>query len=536
MQADFEQLGVFYLGRKWDPSTKKTTDELLLYDSKDLVTHAVCIGMTGSGKTGLCIDLIEEAMIDAIPTIAIDVKGDITNLLQMPDSLGAEDRKRRDLMNAGSELALYTPGSSAGRSVSVLKSLDAPPPAVLDDGDAFREKISATATSLLVMLGIDADPMQSREHILLSNILKNIWSEGKSITIVDLVALIQKPPVVRIGAIDVESIFPAKERFEFAMKLNNLIASPSFEAWMEGEPLAIDRLLYAANGKPRTSIFYISHLSETERMFFVTTLLHRVVSWMRAQSGTASLRAIIYMDEIFGFFPPVANPPSKQPLLTLLKQARAYGVGVLLATQNPVDLDYKGLANTGTWFIGRLQTERDKARVLDGLEGASAASGTQFDRSQIDRILSGLGGRVFLINNVHDDGPELFQTRDALSYLTGPLTLEQIRQLKKAAPVTATSSTEQAVQAPAQPPPAKASAGAGAPLLPPDVKACYLPVRTVAPAGAKLLYDPRAIAVGNIKFNDAKSGVDTTLQYCVLGTVSGDLQGLDWTTSQPAKV
>ena len=187
-------------------------------------------------------------------------------------------------------------------------------------------------------------------------------------------------------------------------------------------------MLYTAQGKPRASIFTISHLSDTERMFFVSMLLNEIIGWMRTQAGTSSLRAILYMDEIFGYFPPISNPPSKTPLLTLLKQARAYGLGVVLSTQNPVDLDYKGLANTGTWFIGRLQTERDKGRVLEGLEGAAAGGG--FDRGRMEEILAGLGKRVFLLHNVHENEPVIFQTRWALSYLRGPMTRDQIKTLK----------------------------------------------------------------------------------------------------------
>ncbi|MCA9086899.1 MAG: ATP-binding protein, partial [Planctomycetaceae bacterium] len=209
------------------------------------------------------------------------------------------------------------------------------------------------------------------------------------------------PPFDRIGVIGLENFYPQADRFQLAMLLNNLLASPGFSSWMEGESLDIQKMLYSPDGKPRFTILSIAHLSEAERMFFVTIFLNEVVSWMRAQSGTSSLRAILYMDEVFGYFPPTANPPSKTPMLTLLKQARAFGLGVVLATQNPVDLDYKGLSNAGTWFIGRLQTERDKARVLDGLEGASAAAGHAFDRRQMEVILSGLGSRVFLLNNVH---------------------------------------------------------------------------------------------------------------------------------------
>src|SRR5690606_12942136 len=218
----------------------------------------------------------------------------------------------------------------------------------------------------------------------------------------------------RVGVVDLDTFFPAKDRLALGMKLNNLLASPSFASWLAGEPLDVQRLLYTADGKPRLSILSIAHLSESERMFFVTILLNEVVAWMRTQPGTGSLRAIVYMDEVFGYFPPTANPPSKRPMLTLMKQARAYGVGCVLATQNPVDLDYKGLSNAGTWFLGRLQTERDKLRVLEGLEGASAAAGASFNRQQMEALLASLGNRVFLMNNVHEDQPVLFQDRKSV--------------------------------------------------------------------------------------------------------------------------
>ena len=274
-------------------------------------------------------------------------------------------------------------------------------------------------SSILGLIGIDADPIRSREHILLSTLLNRAWTEGRGLDLPALIQQVQKPPVERIGVLDLESFFPASERFELAMTLNNLLASPGFAVWSEGEPLDASRLLYTPDGQPRLSVLSIAHLSDAERMYFVTMLLNEVVSWVRSQPGSRSLRAILYMDEIFGYVPPTANPPSKRPMLTLLKQARAHGLGVVLATQNPVNLDYKGLSNAGTWFVGRLQTERDKARVMDGLEGASAGA---FDRAETDRLLSGLATRTFLMSNAHDDAPALFQTRWALSYLCGPLT------------------------------------------------------------------------------------------------------------------
>src|SRR5215216_2794471 len=453
---DFEKLGVFYLG--------KTKDGLLLYDSKDLVTHAVCVGMTGSGKTGLCITLLEEAAIDGIPAIIIDPKGDLSNLLLtfpnlVPEDFrpwveerdpaqeanfwkeglakwGQDDERIKRLRDAA-DFRIYTPGSNAGLPVSILKSFVAPPESIRQDNESLSERINTTVTGLLGLIGVDADPVRSREHILLSNILQQEWSNGRDLDIATLIQKVQTPAIAKIGVMDLDSFYPAEDRFQLAMALNNLLASPSFASWMEGEPLDVQQFLYTPTGKPRLSIFSIAHLADAERMFFVSLLLNQVLGWVRAQSGTTSLRAILYMDEIFGYFPPVANPPSKLPLLTLLKQARAFGLGVVLATQNPVDLDYKGLSNTGTWFIGRLQTERDQARVLDALEGTSG--GAPFDRGTAERTIAGLGKRIFLMHNVHDQGPITFESRWTLSYLRGPLTREQIKQLTPARELAASA-------------------------------------------------------------------------------------------------
>ena len=464
---DFEKLGVFYLGREVDPDTGETTPQPLLYDSRDLTTHAVAVGMTGSGKTGLCLDLLEEAGMDQVPAIVIDPKGDIANLLLTFPGLSAEEfrpwidesqaaregqtpdefaQKEAAKWKAGLEswgqtgdrirrfrekvdLQVFTPGSKTGRPVAILKSFAAPPEEVIQNDDAFQERVQSAVSGLLALVGIDADPIRSREHILLSHVLSNAWSEGNDVSLGGLIENIQNPGIDKIGVMELNTFFPSADRLELAMTMNNLLASPSFSSWLEGEPLDIDRWLHDEAGRPRISIMSISHLSDSERMFFVTILLNEVLSWMRKQAGTSSLRALLYMDEVFGFFPPVANPPSKKPMLTMLKQARAFGLGVVLATQNPVDLDYKGLSNTGTWFLGRLQTERDKARVLEGLEGVAATTGASFDRREMEQILAGLGSRKFLMNNVHEDGPVVFETRWAMSYLRGPLTLKQLGEL-----------------------------------------------------------------------------------------------------------
>ncbi|MEM9828929.1 MAG: ATP-binding protein, partial [Planctomycetota bacterium] len=463
----FEKLASFYLGRHYDLAAGQLRDDLLMYDAKDLCTHAMCVGMTGSGKTGLCLSLLEEAAIDGIPALCVDPKGDLANLLLAFPDLQASDflpyihsgdaiRKgmtveqfaedRAKLWKSGLaswgqsparikkfrdavDISVYTPGSNLGLPLTVLKSFDAPSQEVLRDSDAMRERVTGATSGLLTLLGIEADPLLSPEHILVSSILDHCWRKGESISIGALIGLISAPPIRQVGVMDLDTFMPPSDRAKLSMRLNNLLASPAFSTWLDGETLDIGKLLYDPSGKPRLSILSIAHLSDRERMFFVTILLNELLAWTRSQSGTSSLRAMFYMDEVAGYFPPVANPPSKPPMLTLLKQARAFGVGITLATQNPVDLDYKGLSNIGTWFLGRLQTERDKARVLEGLEGASAQSGSQFDRARMEQMLASLGNRVFLMNNVHDDQPTVFQTRWALSYLAGPLSRDQISEL-----------------------------------------------------------------------------------------------------------
>lgn len=560
---DFEKLGSFYLGKLRGDDGQEAAGQLLLYDAKDLTTHAVCVGMTGSGKTGLCIGLLEEAAIDGIPALVIDPKGDIGNLLLTFPELRAEDFRpwideaealRRNLpaddfaaatakswreglaswgqdgariaaLRNAADLAIYTPGSSAGLPISVLRSFAAPPAAQRADQDAMRERVLSTVSGILALIGIDADLIQSREHILLSNILGEAWDAGRDMQIADVIRAILAPPFSQLGVFDLESFYPGEERRALAMQLNNVLASPGFAAWMQGEPLDIGRLLYTAEGRPRVSILSIAHLSDSERMFFVTLVLNELVAWMRRQSGTSSLRAVLYMDEIFGYFPPTANPPSKTPMLTLLKQARAYGVGCVLATQNPVDLDYKGLGNTGTWFIGRLQTERDKLRVLDGLEGASTAAGKTFDRAKLDATISGLGKRVFLMNNVHDDAPVLFETRWAMSYLRGPLTRAQIETLmaerKQSAPQSApqtgspAASPENAMVVNAGMPLPVETSGSGKsgaagaagkrPILPPGFDEYFFPRHASA---AEVIYRPQLLTTTRLHYVHAKSRVD----------------------------
>lgn len=564
---DYEKLGVFYLGKSFDPKTQKPTDELVLYESKDMVTHAVCVGMTGSGKTGLCLAILEEAAIDGIPAIVIDPKGDIANLLLTFPELRPEDfapwvneddarrkgvsvqdfaKQQADLwkkgladwqqdgerikrLRAAADFAVYTPGSSAGLPVSIIDSFNAPPESSRSDAEAMRDRTTATATSLLGLLGIDADPLRSREHILLSNIFSTAWNKGEDLNLQGLIQQIQSPPIQRVGVMELETFFPAKERFALAMQFNNLLATPGFAAWLEGDPLDVQSLMYTREGKPRIAIFSIAHLNDSERMFFVSLLLNQTLAWVRSQPGTTSLRAIVYMDEIFGYFPPTANPPSKQPLLTLLKQARAFGVGVMLATQNPVDLDYKGLANAGTWFIGRLQTERDKARVIEGLEGAATGFGKPFDRQAMERTIAGLGNRVFLMNNVHDDAPAIFQVRWAMSYLRGPLTRQQIKTLmndRKAAQASAPSAPT-AIPSPS-PQKQVGDLGSSAPVLPPEIAQAYVPLRGNAVSGDKLVYSPAALGRAKVYFSDTKSGVDHSEELTMLVAFAADSVSATW--------
>lgn len=574
MDYDYEKLNVFYLGKTFDIARGEVEKELVLYDTKDLTTHAVIVGMTGSGKTGLGVTLLEEAAIDGIPSLVIDPKGDLANLLLTFPKLKGSDfspwiepgEASRKGMEPGPyaesvaknwkaglaawgqqpdriarfenavERAIYTPGSDAGLPLCVLRSLDAPPKAIRESTDDLRERISSAVSGLLTLLGVDADPIKSREHILLSNILDAAWREGKSLDLAGLIRAIQQPAFTRIGIMDLETFFPAKDRFGLAMTFNNVLASPSFAGWLEGEPLDIQKLLYTPEGKPRMAILSIAHLSESERMFFVTLLLNEVIAWMRSRPGTSSLRALLYMDEVFGYLPPTANPPSKLPMLTLLKQARAFGLGLVLATQNPVDLDYKALSNAGTWLIGRLQTERDKLRVIEGLESASASAGHALDRSQIDKILSSLGSRVFLMNNVHEDAPIVFQSRWALSYLRGPLTKQQIRTLME--PLRRGSSPDETAPAATAPASATPASGRAAepPVVPHGIEQRYL-APDASVRNAEWLYQPALLGVAKVHYVDAKTKTDVWIDLVRYVRVEGSVPDSCWDEADelPAK-
>ncbi|WFB36088.1 DUF853 family protein [Kiritimatiellota bacterium B12222] len=562
----YEKLGAFYLGKT--EATAEREASTLMYDAKDLTTHGVCVGMTGSGKTGLCLSLIEEAAMDGIPVLAIDPKGDLGNLLlTFPDLLPEDfapwidpaeamrkgstpeayavqvaetwreglaswdqDGERIRRMKENADFTIYTPGSTAGRPLTVLSSFKSPPAAIREDPELLAERVDSSVAGLMALLGVKGDPLQSPEYILMANLLRHEWEQGRDLDLPGILQGIQKPPFDKVGFFDLETFYPAKDRMQLAMRLNNLLASPGFASWMEGDPLDMDALMYTPEGKARVTILSIAHLSESERMFFVTLLLNELIGWMRGQAGTSSLRAMLYMDEIFGFFPPSGNPPSKRPMLTLLKQARAYGLGCLLATQNPVDLDYKGLSNTGTWFIGRLQTERDKMRVMEGLEGASA--GGTFDRAKMEQILAGLGSRRFLLHNVHDDAPVVFQTRWAMSYLRGPLTREQIRLLNPArpaevasagAPVPSVASERPLV--PALPEQEKEEVVVSSTLLPADIPEAELPRPT---PGASKGWVPCVAGVAKLHYVRASKHVDLWKEQAFYVPLRDGLSPVNW--------
>ncbi|MBE9523712.1 MAG: DUF87 domain-containing protein [Chloroflexi bacterium] len=560
--------GKFYLGRTIE------SEKTVLYDPDDLTTHAVVVGMTGSGKTGLCIDLLEEAALNNIPALMIDPKGDITNaLLHFPDLLPSDfqpwinpDEARKDdksiedaatdtaafwkkglagwdiapdriqSLKDAAEFAIYTPGSDAGIPVNILASLKAPEISWDGNSELLRERISGTAIAILGLVGLDdIDPVRSREHILLCNIFETAWKEGNDLNLSELILQTQNPPFEKLGVFDINTFFPEKERFELAMLLNNILASPSFQTWLEGPSLDIANLLYTPDGSPRHSVFYIAHLTDTERMFFVTLLYAAIETWMRAQTGTKGLRALVYFDEIFGYLPPVSNPPSKTLMLRMLKQARAFGVGQVLATQNPVDIDYKALSNAGTWFIGKLQTDRDKERLLDGLQGAAP----DLDRRQSDKLISALDKREFLLHNVHDDEAQVFKTRWAMNYLAGPMTRAQIPMLNQLAGVSKSGKLPEKGEVPsrsAKKPTSKSSAEAvlvgtsTRPATPSDIDEYFLPNNLTLSQATKLseeeiptdaqsvglLYRPALLAQAEIRFLQRKYNLDYEQQKTAL--------------------
>jgi hypothetical protein len=492
-----------FLGGLVDAATHERTGHDVRLDPADFTTHGVIVGMTGSGKTGLGVVLIEEVLRAGLPALLIDPKGDLTNLcLTFPELSAADFRPWIDeaqakaagvspedfaaqqatawrdglagwgygseqiaALRAATDFTIYTPGSRAGVPLNIVGSLQVP---ATDDPEVIGDEIDGFVSGLLNLVGIRSDPLSSKEHILLANLIQFSWSQGVSLDLATLVGQVQQPPIRKLGVLDLEQFFPADERTKLTLKLNGLLASPSFAAWGDGQPLDIQSLLYTPDGRGRCAIVTTAHLSDDERQFVTSLVLSKVVTWMRRQSGTTDLRALVYMDEVAGYLPPTANPPTKPPIMLLMKQARAFGVGVVLSTQNPVDVDYKAISNAGTWMIGRLQTERDKQRLLDGM---AAAAGT-VDLGAVSDTISGLAKREFVLRRAGKDRPEVFTTRWAMSYLRGPMTRDQIAQLSR------TTGTTTA--------PAASAAAAGAA---DDATVPAAPTASAVPAGPAVAVD-----------------------------------------------
>lgn len=562
----FEKLGLLYLGRELDIESGAPSDLPFLYKNKNLTTHGVIIGMTGSGKTGLGIGLIEEAIMDNVPSIVIDPKGDMGNLLltfpeNRPEDFvpwvdGAE-AARKDMsvgdyaaataktwkeglaswgqgperiaaLKAKTTMTIYTPGSSAGVSVSVLRGFMAPDESVLSDTDTLNSLVSATTTSLLALVDISGDPLQSREHILLSSLLLHFWRKGEDLSMEALIGQIVSPPFTKVGVFSLDTFYPQNERMKLAMALNNILASPTFAVWTEGEPLNIQNILYGDDGRPKTAIFSIAHLSDTERMFFVTMLLNQFIGWMRRQRGASSLKALLYMDEILGYFPPTSNPPSKKPMMLLLKQARAFGVGVVLSTQNPVDLDYKGLSNIGTWFVGRLQTRQDQEKVVEGIVGASDG---KLERAKVRSLLADMKGRQFLVNSAHLDGPLLFETRWVMSYLKGPISKSDIKTLMKNSrkqPPPATAFTKEKAGETRQ----VAGESGLPPVLSKNIEQLYYLHNTVQD---QMRFKPRLALVASVRFYNAKRNIDKVIEINNQLHLDASFARPDWESSYGAE-
>ena len=545
----------FLLGGPIDPAKHQRTDSLTTVASGDFTTHGVIVGMTGSGKTGLGIVLVEEALSAGVPALLIDPKGDLTNLCltfpqlaatdfqpwvnegdaskagqSVPDFAAAQAKAWTDGLGAWGiasdriaalrnnvTFTIYTPGSSAGIALNIVGSLQAP--SDVSDAEVVGDEIEGFVSGLLSLVDIDADPLSSREHILLSNLILNEWTAGRSLDLPTLVGMIQQPPIRKLGVFELDQFFPPKDRMALAIRLNGLLASPSFGAWITGPPLDIGTMLKTPDGKPRCAIVTTAHLTDQERQFVTTLILSKLVTWMRKQSGTTDLRALLYMDEVAGYLPPTAMPPTKKPIMTLMKQARAFGVGVVLSTQNPVDVDYKALSNAGTWMIGRLQTDQDKQRLLDGMSAASGA----VDVNEIGSTIAGLAKREFVLRRAGKDHPEVFTTRWAMSYLRGPLTRDQIALLM---------ADQKSQIAPAEPktedqPPATSEASPG------ESSRSAVPATPTTISGPQLAHDEITL-LPEVASGVAVRWADVASPW--LATVGGDPRGTRYEASVVARV
>lgn len=541
----------FYLGNSVGDEGSGPSDAHFAYDPSDLTTHGVIVGMTGSGKTGLGVIYLEEALRAQIPTLVIDPKGDMTNLLlTFPDlapsdfapwvDAGAAEKEGKTVeeeaeaeatkwreglgrsgltgddigaMRSTTGMTIYTPGSEAANPINIIGDLAPPPLSWETDAEALRAEIQGFTSGLLGLVDIDADPVSSREHILIDNLVERAWRADTALDLGSLISQIAQPPMRKLGVFEVDQFFPEKDRMALAMRLNGLLASPSFGAWMTGAPLDIEAMLWR-DGKPQAAVIYIAHLSESERQFVVTMILSKLLTWMRSQPGSTDLRALVYMDEVFGFVPPTAEPPSKRPILTLLKQARAFGVGLLLSTQNPVDLDYKAMSNAGTWCIGRLQTARDKARIIEALTTASG----DVDTAAIDATISNLPKRTFVLHSTRSKTPGTFSTRWAMSYLRGPMTRDEVGRFKKPSqksavrsqksegePAAAAGAATEITQPVTEGPPAVAEGIDSAAIHP---AAPWRPVVQDKEHGD--CYEAVLAVAVSVRFDDTRAGIDHT--------------------------
>ncbi len=546
-----------FLGGAVDPVTHERTGKDVRIGTDNFTTHGVIVGMTGSGKTGLGVVLIEEVLSAGLPALLIDPKGDLTNLCLTFPALAPSDFRpwideaqataagltpeafavqQSELWTKGllgwglttqnvatlrdkTDFTIYTPGSHSGVPVNIVGSLQVP--ADMGDAEIVGDEIEGYVSGLLGLVGVDADPLSSREHILLSNLINHSWTEGRALDLAALVGLVGNPPIRKLGVFELDQFFPPADRMQMAIKLNGLLASPSFAAWGDGPALDIQSMLYTPAGKGRCAIVTTAHLSDEERQFVTSLILTKLVTWMRRQSGTTDLRALLYMDEVAGYLPPTANPPTKKPIMTLMKQARAFGVGVVLSTQNPVDVDYKALSNAGTWMIGRLQTDRDKQRLLDGL--ATASGGV--DVAAVDATISGLAKREFVLRRAGKDTTEVFTTRWAMSYLRGPMTRDQINQLTETTSTAdATATANRPTEAPRETladdeTSVMPDVAGGIPVRWVDVAAPWLAEVGGSSVGTRL--EAAIVARVSLRYDDTKADVALNQEFeCVLSPLT----------------
>jgi hypothetical protein len=436
-----------------------------------LVTHGVVLGMTGSGKTGLLMVLVEEALRSKVPTVLIDIKGDLPNLLFLFPELAAssyqpwvdEEAARRSgqtreamaaqlatqwsaglasaqlaaddvrALRESVHLRVVTPGASIAEPLNVLSSLSHRSALWGVDDEAAHDELAAGISLVLRLAGFDGEP-RGREHVVLSALAVRRIERGEPAPLAVLLSDLLNPPIAQIGAMAFDDFFPPKDRQALAQGLNTLLASPRLASWQKGAPLDVASWLAPrADGKTPAVIVSVAHLEDEERLLVLGLLLDQMLSYVRGLSGSSSLRALLVFDEIFGFLPPHPhNPPTKRPLLALLKQARAFGVGTIVATQNPMDVDYKALSNAGAWIIGRLQTDADRERVVEGLRGADGGL-SGLEPGEVENLLRNLPPRTFFVRDVHaKPACGLVRSRCAMSWLRGPVTRRELAAVWKA--------------------------------------------------------------------------------------------------------